>query len=89
MSETELKVGDTVKIKYHTESEKYDYPFVWSPIMDRYEGQVFIIREILQEATSFRHGCKMTAYLMGDNLNPFTWHQSSLIKIEKKRYQTF
>lgn len=89
MSETELKVGDTIKIKYHTEQEKYDYPFVWSPIMDRYEGQEFTIKEISHKTISSLYDCKMTSYYMDYKINPFTWHQSSLTKIEKKRYQTF
>ncbi len=41
MSEAELKVGDTVKIKHHTEKEKEDYPFYWAPTMNQQEGQTF------------------------------------------------
>lgn len=89
MSETKIKVGDIVKIKHHTEQEKNDYPFVWSPIMDQYEGQEFVIKEILHETTSFLYECKMTSYYMDYKTNPFTWHGSSLIKIQKKQYQTF
>lgn len=89
MSKTELQVGDVVKIKHHTYYEKGEYPFAWSEIMDQYEGQEFTIKEILHEAKSYRYGDRTTAYVMDDSMNIFTWSRSSLIKIEKKQYQTF
>lgn len=89
MSKTKLQIGDTVKIKYHTEHEKDNYPFGWSPIMDCYEGQEFIIKEISHKTISSLYGCNMTSYYMDYKINPFAWHKSSLIKIENKQYQTF
>lgn len=87
MSKTELKIGDTIKIKYHTEQEKNDYPFYWSQLMDRYEGQTHTIENIRHETRSLKTDQKTTTYEMKGIY--FTWHRSSLIKIEKERYQTF
>ena len=87
MSETELKVGDIIKIKCHTEQEKDDYPFYQSQLMDQYEGQTHTIKNIRQETRSLKTDQKTTAYEMKGIC--FTWHRSSLIKIEKERYQTF
>lgn len=57
--------------------------------MDQYEGQEFTIKEILHEAKSYCYGDRITAYVMDDKMNIFAWSRSSLIKIEKERYQTF
>lgn len=83
----ELKVGDTVKIKHHTKKEKDNYPFYRSQLMDRYEGQTHTIERIRRETRSLKTDQKTTAYEMKGVC--FTWHASSLIKIEKKQYQTF
>lgn len=103
MSETELKVGDTVKIKHHTQCEKEQYPFRWAMLMNQHEGETFVIKKILHELKSPNSGKTTTGYKLespysdktktnsepGVRKNIFTWHDSSLIKIENKQYQTF
>lgn len=89
MSVTELKVGDTVKIKHHNPLEKEQYPFRWSIVMDQYEDETFVIKKVLHELKSPYSGEIETGYKMKSRNNIFTWHKSSLVKIENKNYQTF
>lgn len=84
--ETKFNVGDIVKIKYHTESEKNDYPFYWSGGMNKWENQTFVIKEIQNRDKGPRTNQKIKAYKLENNI--CTWHESSFIKIGKK-YQTF
>lgn len=103
MSETELKVGDTVKIKHHTQCEKEQYPFRWAMLMNQHEGETFVVKKILHELKSPYSGKIETGYKLenprsdktranselGTRKNIFTWHESSLIKIGNTCYQTF
>lgn len=84
---TELQIGDTVKIKRHTEKEKDNYPIFWAQTMERFEGQISTIEDIWDEIKDLRSGQKTKAYQMKNVL--FLWHGSSLIKMENKHYQTF
>ena len=87
MSETELKVGDTVRVKCHTEKEKENYPIFWAQTMEQFEGQISTIKDIWDEVKDPRSGQKTKAYQMKNVL--FLWHGSSLIKMENEHYQTF
>ena len=103
MAEKELKVGDTVKIKHHTQCEKEQYPFRWAMLMGQHEGETFIIKKVLHELKSPQSGKTTTGYKLenpcfdkkrtggelGIRKNIFTWHESSLIKIGNTCYQTF
>lgn len=87
MSETELQIGDTIKIKHHTEKEKENYPFYWAPTMNQQEGQTFVIEHIQYQDKGPRSDKKIDVYRLENS--EFAWDRHSLIKIEKKRYQTF
>ena len=80
-------MGDTVKIKYHTEKEKDDYPFYWAPTMNQQEGQTFIIEHIQYKDKGPRSNKKIDVYRLENS--EFAWNRPSLIKIENTRYQTF
>lgn len=86
LSKTQFNVGDIVKIKYHTESEKNNYPFWWSDSMNKWENQIFTIKEIQDRDKGPRTNQKIKAYKLENNT--YTWHESSFIKIGTK-YQTF
>lgn len=62
VSKEELKVGDIVKIKHHTESEKDNYPIFWAQTMEQFEGQISTIEDIWDEVKDPRSGQKTKAY---------------------------
>ena len=74
LSETQFNVGDIVKIKYHTESEKNDYPFYWSHGMNKLENQTFVIKEIHDRDKGPRTNQKIKAYKLENNL----WHMARI-----------
>lgn len=87
LSETKFNVGDIVKIKYHTESEKNDYPFYWAPTINQCEGQTFVIEHIQYQDKGPRSDKKIDVYRLENS--EFAWDRHSLIKIENAHYQTF
>jgi hypothetical protein len=84
-----FNVGDTVRIKHHTQRKKEQYPFHWTIVMDQYEGETFVIKKVLHGLKSPYSGKIETGYKLESRENIFTWHGSSLLKIENKHYHTF
>ena len=42
-----FKVGDLVEVRHHTEDEKEQYLFKWTPHMDKLEGYMFRIHQVI------------------------------------------
>lgn len=44
---TMFKVGDLVQVRHHTEEEKEQYLFKWTDQMDKLEGYMFRIHQVI------------------------------------------
>lgn len=62
-----FKVGDLVQVRHHTEDEKSQYLFSWTTRMNKLEGNMYRIQEVIDGG-----------YMVSDGKQPWALTEDSL-----------